>query len=128
VSTASDEREADTAAEEVADEMAGHPQIPEEGPSMTRAAQLAAAAMYREESNRILGLESTEEMHEMHSVPGLQTSFGVLPPDPMPTALAEFKIAAREAHRTQLAAQEAAKRYAAAVKRMSELAVAESER
>lgn len=45
--------------------------------------------------------------------------------DAMTEALNEFKSAAREAQRTQLAAQNAAKRYAAAIKRMSELAVQE---
>lgn len=49
----------------------------------------------------------------------------VHPTDEMQAALVEFKAAARAAHAAQLAAQEAAKRYAAAVKKLSELAVEE---
>lgn len=43
--------------------------------------------------------------------------------DPLPAAWEEFRAAARAAHQAQKTAQETARRYAAAVKRLSEVAI-----
>ncbi|MGH7177648.1 MAG: hypothetical protein ACREJC_09730 [Tepidisphaeraceae bacterium] len=77
---------------------------------------------YRDPSGpapRMTGLDSPAAVEH-------KLATGIIVPAPRAAALFSLEEAAREAHRTQLAAQAAAKRYAEAVKRLSELAIAEA--